>query len=301
MINSWPDLARVGGSTQVGGGAGGYYSQAEYAEIVAYAQSRYMMIIPEIDMPGHTNAALAAYAELNCDDQARPLFTGIEVGFSSLCIDKAITYQFIDDVVREIAALTPGPYFHMGGDEAAATDKADFIRFIEQVEPIVQAHGKQLICWQEAAAARLDPATIVQFWHARLSPAAAEKGMQVIMSPANRSYMDMKYTEETGLGLSWAAYISVRAGYEWDPATEVEAIREAQILGVEAPLWSETLETMADIEFMAFPRLPGYAEIGWSPAMGRSWAEYRLRLAGHGPRLAALGVNYFRSPQVPWP
>ena len=107
-INSWPNLAEYGGSTQVGGGAGGYYTQAEYADIVAYAQQRYIMIIPEIDLPGHTNAALASYAELNCNDVAPPLYTGTEVGFSSLCADKAITYTFVDDVMRELAALTPG-------------------------------------------------------------------------------------------------------------------------------------------------------------------------------------------------
>jgi len=109
-IISWPKLAEYGGSTQVGGGKGGYYTQAEYADIVAYAQQRFIMIIPEIDLPGHTNAALASYAELNCDDVAPPLYTGTEVGFSTLCADKEITYRFVDDVVRGLAALPPGPY-----------------------------------------------------------------------------------------------------------------------------------------------------------------------------------------------
>jgi len=103
QIESWPNLTAHGGSTQVGGGNGGFYTQAEYTDIVAYAQQRFVMIIPEIDMPGHTNAALASYPELNCDDRAPELYTGIEVGFSTLCVDKAITYTFVDDVIRELA------------------------------------------------------------------------------------------------------------------------------------------------------------------------------------------------------
>ena len=101
----------------MGGGEGGSYTQGEYAELVAYAAERYVTIVPEIDMPGHTNAALASYPALNCDDRAPPLYTGTRVGFSALCVSRDTVYRFIDDVVREIAALTPGPYFHIGGDE----------------------------------------------------------------------------------------------------------------------------------------------------------------------------------------
>jgi hexosaminidase len=92
----------------------------------------------------------------------------------------------------------------------------------------------------------------------------------------------------------------VQRSYAWDPATAVADVSEGDILGVEAPIWSETLETMQDIEFMAFPRLAGCAEIGWSPTAARDWDAYRLRLGAHGPRLAALGVNFYRSPLVPW-
>jgi hexosaminidase len=251
-------------------------------------------------MPGHTNAALASYAELNCDGVARPLYTGIEVGFSSLCVDKEVTYKFVEDVVREIAALTPGPYFHIGGDETAATAPADFKYFIERVQPIVQAQGKQVVGWEEIVHAELLPNTIIQRWNTQAPPVAPKEGIKVLMSPASKTYMDMKYHPETSLGMKWAAYIEVQDGYNWDPTTQMAGITEDEILGVEAALWAETLQTMADIEFMAFPRLPGYAEIGWSPATGRGWDEYRLRLATHGPRLTALGVNFYKSTQVPW-
>jgi hexosaminidase len=300
MINSWPNLAAHGGSTQVGGGAGGYYTQADYVDLVAYAQDRYITVVPEIDMPGHTNAALASYPELNCDGVAPALYTGVEVGFSSLCIDKELTFTFVDDVVREIAALTPGPYFHIGGDEAHSTSPDDYARFIERVQPIVHAHGKQMVGWGEIARVELLPTSIAHHWHSDMARMAAQQGVKVIMSPGSRTYLDMQYDASTPLGLHWAGYVSVEDAYTWDPASEVAGLAEGDILGVEAPLWSETLQTMDDIEFMVFPRLLGEAEIGWSPATGRGWDEYRLRLGAHGPRLAALGVHFYPSAQIDW-
>jgi len=299
-IESWPNLAAHGGSTEVGGGPGGFYSQAEYAEIVGYAASRYIVVVPEIDMPGHTNAALASYAELNCDGVARPLYTGTEVGFSSLCIGKEITLRFVDDVVREIAALTPGPYFHIGGDEALATKSEDYVDFIERVQAIVQSYGKQVVGTEEIGQADLLPTSIAQHWATDQIQKAAQQRIKIVMSPATRIYLDMKYDDSTPLGLTWAGTVEVRDAYNWDPATQVEGVAEGDVLGVEALLWTETVETMDDIEFMTFPRLAGLAEIGWSPAAGRSWEEYRMRLGAHGGRWEAMGVDFYRSGQVPW-
>jgi hexosaminidase len=301
MINAWPELAIQGGATAVGGDPGGYYTQADYAAIVAYAQSRYIIVVPEIDTPGHTNAALAAYPQLNCSSRTVPQpYTGIEVGFSSLCIDQELTYRFLDEVIGEVAALTPGPYIHIGGDEAKSTPLADYVRFMERAQAIVQAHGKQMVGWEEISNVRLLPTSIAQAWASDVSQKAAQQGAKVIFSPANRTYLDMMYGEDCPLGLHWAGYVEVKAAYDWDPVGLVEGIGESSVLGVEAPLWSETLHTMADIEFMVFPRLAGVAEIGWSPKVGRSWDDYRLRLARHGRRLEALDVNYYRSPQVDW-
>jgi hexosaminidase len=298
MIQSWPDLARRGGSTAVGGGPGGYYTQEEYADIVAYARHQYIMVVPEIDIPGHTNAALASYAELNCDGVATPLYTGVEVGFSSLCIEKELTYTFIDDVIRELATLTPGLYIHIGGDEAFATQKPEYKTFVERVQAIVESHGKQMIGWEEISQANLSRASIAQHWCSDLARRAVGQGAKVILSPASRMYMDMKYDPSTVLGISWAGCIGIQDAYSWDPA--LEGVMEESILGVEAPLWTETIQTIQDIEFMAFPRLPGYAEIGWSPATGRHWQEYKIRLSAHGLRLATLGVNFYRSPEIDW-
>lgn len=299
-IKSLPRLASYGGSTQVGGGAGGYYTQAEYRELVTYAAERYITIVPEIDMPGHTNAALASYAELNCDDTTPALYTGTEVGFSTLCVDKGATYEFLDDVIRELAALTPGPYLHIGGDEARSTEHDAYLRFIERIEPIVRAHGKEMMGWEEIAQATLAPTSVVQNWLSQHTPQGVKQGAHVVMSPASKSYLDMKYDASTKLGLDWAGLVSVATAYNWDPATELEGVGEKEILGVEAPLWSETLTTLDDIEYMAFPRLIGIAEMGWTPQAQRDWTDYVTRLSAHGPRLKAMGVNFFADPQVPW-
>jgi hexosaminidase len=300
-IKAWPNLTAHGGRTQVGGGAGGFYTQEQYADLVQYAAERFVTIVPEIDMPGHTNAAQASYAELNCDGVARSLYTGIEVGFSALCVDKEITYSFINDVVREIAAMTPGAWFHIGGDEVKTLSSEQYARFIERVQTIVQSHGKQMIGWDEIAAAQLLPSSVVQHWRPKASPAEAiAKGARVIMSIASKAYLDMKYDLTTPIGLSWAGYVDVNTAYDWDPVQIAAPAPESAILGVEAPLWSETLATIRDVEFLAFPRLAGIAEVGWSRREARDWNAFRDRLGAHGPRLTALGVNFYRSPMVPW-
>jgi hexosaminidase len=304
-IRSWPNLAIHGGSTEVGGGPGGYYTQEQYAELVRYAQERFITIVPEIDMPGHTNAALASYPELNCDGVAPPLYTGITVGFSTLCVDREVTYRFVDDVVREISALTPGAYFHIGGDEVEKLTDEEYRRFIERVQGIVHSHGKRVVGWTEIAPANLQPNTVIQHWRpgAQYDAAVADavrRGAVVVLSPAARVYLDMKYDTTTVLGLSWAGYSEVRDAYDWDPATLFAGVPETAIVGVEAPLWSETLVDIRDFEFMAFPRLAAVAEVAWSPAAARGWDEFRVRLGAQAPRWSALGINFYRSPQVPW-
>ncbi len=302
-ITSWPNLTAHGGSTQVGGGRGGFFTQAQYRELVNYAADRFITIVPEIDMPGHTNAALASYAELNCDGRAPRLYTGTEVGFSALCVDREMTYQFLDDVIRELAELTPGPFIHIGGDEVKTLTAAQYAGFIDRVHRIVGAHGKQMVGWDEiAAASTLDATTVVQYWHPQATPAqAVARGARVVVSTANRTYLDMKYDARTPIGLTWAGVIETRDAYDWDPAWREGGALAPGILGVEAALWSETIASIRDAEFLAFPRLAAVAEVAWSPAAARSWEEFRIRLAAHSARWSAMGVNFYRSPQVPWP
>ena len=300
MINSWPNLTTYGGSTEVGGGKGGYYTQEQYSEIVKYASDRYIMIVPEIDMPAHVNAALASYPELNCDSISPALYNGITGKSSKLCTEKPVTYTFVDDVVKEISALTPGPYIHIGGDEALSMDSTDYKMFIKRVEAIVEKHHKHMIGWDEIVSSKPDSGTIVQHWNSRFAKQTLQSSLPVIMSPASKMYMDMKYNITIKLGLKWAGYINVKTAYDWDPGTFLSGLPEKRIMGIEAPLWTETVKNINDIEFMMFPRICGYAELGWSPAAIRYWDEYRVRLASHGPRLKEMGVNFYKSALVNW-
>ena len=298
-ILAWPDLALIGGASEVGGGEGGYYSQAEYEEIVTYAAARHVTVVPEIDMPGHCNAALASYGELNESGVPAEPYTGDEVGFSALWLDGDVTLRFVADVVGELAALTPGDYIHVGGDEAFQTDDADYAAFIAEVQAIVSEQGKMMVGWEEIAKAPLTTPVVSQFWRdEQLAGAAAEQGAAVIASPATHAYLDMIYDLDSHVGTMWAGATNVEDGYSWDPLDA--GLAEGQLIGVEAPLWTETVDLIEDVEFLMFPRLLGHAEIGWSDREGRSWQEYRDRLARHAPRLDHWGVSFYRSPEVDW-
>jgi hexosaminidase len=298
-IKSWSKLTEIGAQTQVNGGGGGFYTQEQYKEIVEYAESRFVTIIPEVDTPGHTNAALASYPELNVSEESPAPYEGTEVGFSSLGINMEVTYRFLDDVIRELAAITPGPYIHIGGDEAKSTPEEDYKIFIKRIQDIVYSHNKIPIGWAEIGETELDSRTIAQHWFGAAYQGAKEQGCKIILSPANKTYLDIKYDESSPLGLDWAGLVSVKDSYDWEPGSYMEKLEENDILGLEFPIWTETLLTMKDIEFMAFPRLPGLAELAWS-SKDRKWDEYKQRLARHGRHMEKMDINFFKSPDVDW-
>ena len=304
-VDGWPNLTAVGASSSVGGDPGGFYTQADYSAIVKYAASRYVTVVPEIDIPGHVNAALASYATLNCDGKAPKPYTGINVGFSSLCVPLPETYTFIDQVIGQLAALTPGPYIHIGGDESTSTTEADYVAFINKAQQVVAAHGKTVIGWHDVTAAKLLPSTVAEFWDTNpinnQVATATAAGTKVIMAPANHAYLDMKYDDGTSLGQTWAGETEVNTAYDWNPDGYIPGVKDASVLGVEAALWTETIRTSADIDYMAFPRLPAIAEVGWSPWSTHNVASFDKRLATQGPRWAVMGINFYKSSQVPWP
>jgi hexosaminidase len=291
-IRSWPRLSRIGGATQVGGGPGGWYTQEQYAGLVEHAAERGVVVVPEVDLPGHVNAAVVAYPELSLPGLSTDVYTGTDVGFSCLDVTSPRVLEFVDDVMRELAELTPGPYVHMGGDEVFEIAHEDYVRFVERVCALVRAHGKRPVGWEEIARSSLEAGTVVQHWKKpELAAAARAQGAEVIMSPGSRTYLDHKYDETTELGTKWAGYVSVRDTYDWDPG---------DVLGVEAAIWTETLATMSDVEYMAFPRLLALAEVASRPQAERDWEDFRARLGARGPELAARGVGFFRAPGIDW-
>ncbi|MET8836932.1 beta-N-acetylhexosaminidase [Micromonospora sp. NPDC004540] len=304
-VDSWPRLAEVGGVTEVGGGPGGFYTQADYRRIVAYAARRHVTVVPEIDLPGHTNAALVAYPELAPGKVPPPPYTGTEVGFSYVDPADERTYAFVADVVGEVAALTPGPWLHLGGDEAFKVPADTYRAFVERAQALVAATGKTVVGWHQLASAGHVDGRVLQWWGTNgddpETAAAVRRGARVILSPGNRVYLDMKYAADTPIGHDWAGLIDVRRAYDWDPGTHLTDVPAEAVLGVEAPLWTESVTTLAEVEFMLFPRLPAVAELGWSPRSTHDWDGFRERLAGHGPRWTAAGITFHPSPDVPWP
>lgn len=299
-IKSWPKLTEIGGSTEVGGKSGGFYTQEDYKEIVKYAAERFMTVVPEIDMPGHTNSASVSYPFLNGNGETLKLYEGTHVGFSTFDTRKDTVYSFIDDVVREIAEITPGPYFHIGGDESHVTKKNDYIYFVNKVEKIVQKYNKRMIGWDEVAIADIDSTSISQWWASEENAKkAVKKGMQVIVSPAKKAYLDMQYDTLSKHGLHWAAYIPVDTAYIWAPEG-YGGIPLENILGIEAPLWSETINTIEELEYLAFPRVIGYSELSWSTPENRDWEDYKVRLANQAPFLDRMNVKYYPSPLIDW-
>lgn len=300
-IKSWPELTEVGGSTEVGGESGGFYTQEEYIDIIKYAKKHHIMVVPEIDMPGHTNAASVSYPFLNGNGKTPELYEGTRVGFSTFDTRKDTVYAFIDDVIREISAISPGPYFHIGGDESHSTKKNDYIHFVNKVEKIVQKYGKRMIGWDEIANADIDSTAISQFWASEENAKKAiDKGMQLIMSPAKKAYLDMQYDSVSKHGLHWAAYIPVDSAYNWSPENYIKDLPRDQILGLEAPLWSETISNSEELEYLAFPRVIGFAELCWSTPDKRNWEDYKKRLANQTPYLDRMNVNYYPSKLIDW-
>lgn len=332
QLESRPELTERAADTAVYGDPGGFYTKADYAEVVDYAASRHMIVVPEFDLPGHTHAIGLAYPELaedpvitaHIEDVVREYggvlprrgeaYTGFAVGFSSLRIHEEATYEFVADVFGELAAMTPGPYLHLGGDETLGTSAEDFAEFMARASAIVAGLGKTPIAWHEAGAAPgLDERTIGQYWGYvvpdGVTDAAARaivaKGSRLILSPADAIYLDMKNAADAPLGLTWArGHTSVRRSYEWEPTAVIEGVGQSDLLGVEAALWTETIRSLADLDDMVFPRLASAAEVAWSPAPGasplRSWESFRVRVGALGPLWRAQGISYHADPDVPW-
>ncbi|NFA42436.1 beta-N-acetylhexosaminidase [Clostridium botulinum] len=294
-IKKYPDLTIIGGSTEVGGGKGGYYTQEEFKELVKYAAERYVEIIPEFDMPGHSNAALASYGFLNKDGKRRPLYTGTDVGFSSFMAHSEETYEFIEDVIKEVSKISPSKYIHIGGDEANSTKKEDYDYFVGKVSKMAEKYGKTPIGWDPIdTSPEINSSVILQNWKDS-NEAARKKEMKMVISIAQKAYLDMKYNDNTPYGLTWAGYIPVETAYKWDPT---DYAPKELVLGIEAPLWTETISDTKAMDYMIYPRLLGYAEIGWTPKENRDWNQYKNRLKKQGERMKNQGINYYKDSSI---
>lgn len=327
-IRSRPKLTELAAQSEVGGGPGGFYTQDDYREIVSYAAERFITVVPEFDMPGHTHAVSLAYPELIEQpalvpivvEQAEELglslpvfgepYTDYVVGHSSLKTASPEVDAFVADVVREIAELTPGPYLHIGGDECHGTPKDAFLGFVARAARITAATGKTLIGWHEMGACRdLPEDTVGQFWGLTDDDGSAsvptrtfaELGGQVILSPADAIYVDHKYAADDPIGLVWAnGPTTVADSYNWEPDELIDGIEGPAILGLEAALWTETVESLAHIDWLMLPRTAAAAAKAWSPRGASEWESFRARVGAQAPLWRGEGIGFFESPEIDW-
>jgi hexosaminidase len=290
----------------------GFYTQDEIRDVVAYAKARHVTIVPEIEMPGHAKAALAAYPELACTPGPFEVRTTWGIDEDIYC-PKEETFTFIENVLTEVMALFPDQYLHVGGDEApkarwrASPDAQAVMRrenlkneeelqsyFIQRVEKFLNAHGKRLIGWDEILEGGLAPQATVMSWRGIAGGiAAARQNHDVVMAPNTYTYFDYVQGDRRFEPTPVGRYLPLDTVYSYEPIPDSLSADEARhILGVQGQLWTEYMPTTDKVEYMAYPRALALAEVGWSPKSARDWNSFRARLL---PRLFALDrldVNY---------
>ncbi|WP_169925925.1 family 20 glycosylhydrolase [Serinibacter salmoneus] len=311
-IRSWPRLTTVGAAGGVGGTGGGFLTQRDYRDLQAYAAARHITLVPEIDLPGHTHAALVAYPELAPAGVATQPYEGMEVGFSQLDVHAERTYAFVADVLHELADLTEGPYLHIGGDECLAMSQEDYLLFARRVLGLVTATGKRVMAWHELGrSSDLPPGSVGQYWdlttprqdgigHAERARSFLAQGGRLVLSPGDVAYLDHKYDADTDLGLTWSGGpTSLTQAATWEPTALIPGVGEEAILGVEATCFTETITTREDLLRMLLPRLAATAEVAWStPAARERAGDLAPRLVGLRADWEAAGLGYERVPEL---
>ena len=295
-IKQYPKLMEIGGASAVKGGRSGWYTQEELKHLVAYAQARGITIVPEIDLPGHVQAALASYNELACDDTKNLApYSGLEVGFSVLCLDKPdVVYPFVRNVLEEVLAIFPSQEIHVGGDEIKHPLYADFVG---RVAAMVDEMGRTPIFWEEGSVATTKPNVLFQFWNDGYDIAAAvAEGHPLILSPCSYFYIDHGNYKGQPQTYDWCRKEGVPLArlYSFDPTPFKTAA------GIEAALWTELVHTGEAADNRLWPRLAASAEVAWSPTQQRSYDGFVKRMGALRPHLDAMGIQYHPEPDLGW-
>ncbi len=292
---------------------GGFYTQKEIREVVAYAAARHITIVPEIEMPGHSSAALRAYPQYLCRDAKKDKSLGKRgVSLGVYCAGDDETFTFLDNILSEVAGLFPGKYIHIGGDEVSKSNwvacadcqlriKTENLKdehelqgyFIRRIEKIVNAHGKSLIGWSEIREGGLAPSATLMDWIGGGAESAAS-GHDVVMTPTKYCYFDhYQSTNRAAEPKAIGSYLPLERVYEFEPVPENLAPEfQPRVLGGQANLWAEYIPNLRQVEYMMFPRLGALSEVDWSPKEIRDWQNFRERTALNEKRLDVMGVNY---------
>jgi hexosaminidase len=294
---------------------GGFYTQDDIREIVAYAADRHINVVPEIEMPGHAVAAIAAYPELGLTGDTTTVATYWGV-FSNILNPTDATVKFFQDVLTEVMELFPSKFIHVGGDEAdkalwkASPEIQARIKqlglkneaelqswFIQQMDKFLTAHGRRLIGWDEILEGGLAPGATVMSWRGVAGGiAAARAGHDVVMAPTSHTYLDYYQSRDTQHEpIAIGGFLPMDTVYAFDPYPDsLEAQYRKHILGAQVQLWTEYIPTPKQAEYMAYPRTSAFSEVVWTPEDRRDYGDFLRRLKVHEERLDALDVNYRR-------
>lgn len=294
---------------------GGFYTQDQIREVVAYAQKRYVTIVPEIEMPGHSVAILAAYPELACKPGPYEVWTMWGVIDDIVCPTEP-TFKFFEDVLTEVSTLFPGKYIHIGGDEAPKTrwKESPAVQAIMQkegytdvekvqgwfnrrIETFLTSKGKKLIGWDEILEGGISPSATVMSWRGEKGGIeAAKRGNDVVMTPTTNLYLD--YGQNPKLHspdepLMIGGYLPLAKVYSYNPLPkELTPEQQKHILGTGANMWTEYITTPEKAEYMLFPRFLAAAEVAWTPAAQKNYVEFLPRMGQQFARLDAKHINY---------
>jgi hexosaminidase len=300
---------------------GGFYTQDDVREIVAYAAERFVTVVPEIEMPGHSQAAIAAYPSLgNLGDTVKPWTMW---GVSPYILNPSdSTIAFMEDVLTEVMALFPGPYIHVGGDEAIKPQWKTSPRaqarirelglkdenelqswFIKQMDSFLTTHGRRLVGWDEILDGGLAPNAVVMSWRGTAGGIAASRaGHDVVMTPGSHTYFDRyQSANQDSEPLAIGGFLPIDTVYSYEPVpAELEPQFASHILGAQGQVWTEYIEGPKNVEYMAYPRMSALSEVLWTSRERRDFADFSARLPAHLARLDALDVNYRRgdSPSI---
>jgi len=328
-ISKYPNLTTTGAyrkETLVGHGGrrpfefdgkpyGGFYTKDEVKEIVEYARSKFITVIPEIEMPGHAIAALASYPELGCTGGPYEVQTRWGVFDDVFCAGKEETFSFLEDVLTEVMELFPSEYIHIGGDECPKTrwEKCPLCQkrmkeeglkdehelqsyFIQRIEKFVLSKGRKIIGWDEILEGGLAPEATVMSWRGTTGGIeAARQKHDVIMTPSTYVYLDYYQCEPQGEPLAIGGYLPLEKVYSYNPMpAELTPEEQKYILGVQGNLWSEYLNTPDYMEYMAYPRMFAVAETGWTPNRLKDFEDFLARIEVLKKRYDTIGINYFK-------
>lgn len=311
-IKKYPRLTRIGAwrRNKRGGRYGGFYDQDQVREIVAYAAQRNVTIVPEIEMPGHATAAIVAYPKLASTKRPPKVVSGDWGIFPNLYNVDDGTFTFLENVLTEVMALFPSKYIHVGGDEApkdqwntsasiqqkmrilGITDaKALQGYFTARIGKFLEAHGRHLIGWDEILEGNPPPSAAVMSWHAIGGAGeAAERGHDVVLSPAPQLYLDYCQALREGEPTCRGPQTTLHDVYAFDPTPK--GVMANHLIGIQANIWTEHLPTGDAVSYAAFPRLAAFAEIAWSPEAAHNWNDFLGRLSVQFERYKALGIQF---------